>query len=172
MLSVLFRIFYRFRNRFQNRKRTLESTNITPFSQKYFTEKFAQLGLQDYVYENYSFADISEMKKVMENQMVVVKMSSEASNKGFEVTVDATTEGELTCLVKNTQNQTVMQRTQRLINGLNTVAIDMKGFSEGIYKLVLIRDKEEETLVLRKTREDMDSNSNVASDRKAKPAKN
>ncbi len=119
-----------------------------------------------------SHTDPISVKKVMENQMVVVKMSSESSNKGFEVTIDAMTEGELTCLVKNTQNQTVMQRTQRLINGLNTVAIDMKGLAEGIYKLVLVRDKEEETLVLRKTREDMDSNSNVASDRKAKPAKN
>ncbi len=38
------------------------------FSQKYFTEKFAQLGLLDCVYENYSFADISEMKKVINTQ--------------------------------------------------------------------------------------------------------
>ena len=36
------------------------------FSQKYFTEKFAQLGLVDHVYENYSFADISDMKKVID----------------------------------------------------------------------------------------------------------
>lgn len=38
------------------------------FSQKYFTEKFAQLGLNDCVYENYSLKDISELQGVLETQ--------------------------------------------------------------------------------------------------------
>lgn len=35
------------------------------FSQKYFTEKFAQLGLNDCVYENHSLKDISELNEVL-----------------------------------------------------------------------------------------------------------
>ncbi len=35
------------------------------FSQKYFTEKFAQLGLTDCVYENFSFKDIDELPQVL-----------------------------------------------------------------------------------------------------------
>jgi len=36
------------------------------FSQKYFTEKFAQLGLTDCVYENFSLPDIKEFSGVLE----------------------------------------------------------------------------------------------------------
>lgn len=36
------------------------------FSQQYFTEKFQQLGLRDYVYENYSFENIHELSAVIE----------------------------------------------------------------------------------------------------------
>jgi shikimate dehydrogenase len=36
------------------------------FSQRYFTEKFRQLGLTDCVYENFSLPDISELKTVLE----------------------------------------------------------------------------------------------------------
>ena len=35
------------------------------FSQKYFTEKFAQLGLTDCVYENFSFPDIQQLADVL-----------------------------------------------------------------------------------------------------------
>ncbi len=38
------------------------------FSQKYFTEKFAQLGLTDCVYENYSLKEIGELKIILQNQ--------------------------------------------------------------------------------------------------------
>jgi shikimate dehydrogenase len=36
------------------------------FSQKYFTEKFLNLGLNDCVYENYSLQDINELKAVLD----------------------------------------------------------------------------------------------------------
>ena len=35
------------------------------FSQKYFTEKFAQLGLTDCVYDNFSFPEIHELQNVL-----------------------------------------------------------------------------------------------------------
>ena len=37
------------------------------FSQKYFTEKFAQLGLGDCVYENFSVKEIGELNNILEN---------------------------------------------------------------------------------------------------------
>lgn len=38
------------------------------FSQKYFTEKFAQLGLTDCVYENFSLPDIKELSVVLKEK--------------------------------------------------------------------------------------------------------
>lgn len=48
------------------------------FSQKYFTEKFAKLGLSDCVYENYSLKDISELQGVLDTQ---------ADLRGLNVTI-------------------------------------------------------------------------------------
>jgi len=47
------------------------------FSQKYFTEKFAQLGLTDCVYENYSLKDISELDPILK----------QADLCGFNITI-------------------------------------------------------------------------------------
>ena len=38
------------------------------FSQKYFSDKFAKLGIIDYVYENHQLSNISELKTLLETQ--------------------------------------------------------------------------------------------------------
>lgn len=48
------------------------------FSQKYFTEKFARLGLTDYVYENFSLPDIAELKNILESRKDLL---------GFNITI-------------------------------------------------------------------------------------
>lgn len=48
------------------------------FSQHYFTEKFARLGLTDYVYENFSLPDIYELKGILENRKDL---------RGFNITI-------------------------------------------------------------------------------------
>jgi shikimate dehydrogenase len=48
------------------------------FSQKYFTEKFADLGLEGYSYENFSVPDISGFKKILEETKDL---------KGFNITI-------------------------------------------------------------------------------------
>lgn len=48
------------------------------FSQKYFTEKFADLGLNGYFYENFSVPEISGFKKILEETKDL---------KGFNITI-------------------------------------------------------------------------------------
>ena len=48
------------------------------FSQKYFTEKFAQLGLTDYVYENFSLPTIEEFSEVLNTRKDL---------RGFNITI-------------------------------------------------------------------------------------
>lgn len=47
------------------------------FSQKYFTEKFVELGLTDYVYENFSLENIEELFAVLKD----------SSLRGFNITI-------------------------------------------------------------------------------------
>lgn len=47
------------------------------FSKKYFTEKFAQLGLADCVYENYSLKQMVELGAILQNQDI----------SGFNITI-------------------------------------------------------------------------------------
>jgi shikimate dehydrogenase len=48
------------------------------FSQKYFTEKFAELGLTDCVYENFSLASIDELQTVL---------NEKTDLRGFNITI-------------------------------------------------------------------------------------
>ena len=48
------------------------------FSQKFFTEKFAQLGLSDCVYENYSLKEIEELSAIL---------ASQTDLRGFNITI-------------------------------------------------------------------------------------
>jgi shikimate dehydrogenase len=48
------------------------------FSQKYFTEKFQQLGISDTAYENFSIPDIQELKQIL---------SSRKDLQGFNITI-------------------------------------------------------------------------------------
>ena len=47
------------------------------FSQKYFTEKFVELGLNDYVYENFPLENIEELVAILKDP----------SLRGFNITI-------------------------------------------------------------------------------------
>ena len=46
------------------------------FSQKYFTEKFTQLGLTDCVYENFSLPDIKDLSVVLKERFRLLPLSN------------------------------------------------------------------------------------------------
>lgn len=115
---------------------------------------------------SFSYTEVAVVKKTSQNQLMVAKISAETIDSVYTVTVDAMTDGMLTCTLKDARGTIISQTTHEVTAGLNDFSFDMTGQKEGTYKLSLSRDKEEEVLVIRKVAEDATFRPAVASTKK------
>ena len=103
---------------------------------------------------------------------MVARMTNVATKDLFEVTIDAFKQGEMTYELANWKQESVLKDKLLVVNGLNEVAVDLIDQKEGIYKLNLSMDGEEETLVIKKVADEIKSKANVASKAKLDKGKN
>ena len=113
----------------------------------------------------FSYSDVLTVKKKLETNVMLVQLSDETVNKSFDFTVDAMKEGGAVLQLVDGAGTIAWQGTKMLTNGLNTISIDMTAQREGVYKVVVIMDKDEKSLTIRKTYDEVERASNVA-DRK------
>jgi hypothetical protein len=114
-----------------------------------------------------SYSEIIMMNRQKANNLALVQMSSETTARLFSCAVDAYTEGSAKLSLVNGQGQTVWQGDQKFTDGLNSVTVDLSGQKEGTYKLMIELNKETETLVIRKSLDDVERKINVATTRRA-----
>ncbi len=100
---------------------------------------------------SHSFSRIAIVQKTMENNFMIVAMSSTIVNETFEAQIDATKKMEASYQLLNLKNEVLIEDKISLINGLSNLIIDTKDLKEGTYKLNIQVDSEVERLVLRKT---------------------
>ena len=115
----------------------------------------------------YSFSEVAVVNRKQANNLVVVQMSSETTTRLFSCAIDAFTEGVATLKLVDGTGKVVAQSTKNITNGLNTVNVDFDGQRDGTYKLVVSLNGEEETLVVRKTLDEIEKRVNVATNRRA-----
>ena len=120
---------------------------------------------------SFTFSDVVTVYKKVQNQLMVVQLSSESVQKSFSMTLDALSEGDVKIIVKDASGAIVSEKQKHLINGLNDIAVDLAGQREGAYKVVIQRNAEEKTFTVRKVADEMERNVNVASDKKANPGR-
>jgi len=111
---------------------------------------------------HYEYSETVMMKKTMQNEFMVVAMSQTTTNKMFDLTIQAWNKGEIKYSLISYKGEIVFEATQFIEPGFNEIQINLEGEQEGIYKLSLQLDEEEERLVIQK-REDAISRTNVAS---------
>lgn len=114
-----------------------------------------------------NLSDVFTMTRKVQNLFTVVKMSPEGVAKAYNFTIDASYDGALVVFLKDASAKTVFQKTYYVRNGLNDFSIDMSDKPEGTYKVVLSRANEEETLVMRKSLDEVDRRTNVATNKSA-----
>ena len=100
--------------------------------------------------------------------MLLVQISSETVTKSFDFTIDALKDGGAVFQLVDGTGQVAWQGTKMLTNGLNNISIDLSAQKEGVYKVLVIMDKDEKTLTIRKSYDDVERAANVATERKAK----
>jgi hypothetical protein len=117
---------------------------------------------------SFSYTDILTINKKIENNVMLVQISNETVTKSFDFTVDALKDGGAVFQLMDGKGQIVWQGTKMLINGLNNISLDLTAQKEGVYKVLMIMDKDEKTLTIRKSYDDVERAANVATERKAK----
>jgi hypothetical protein len=115
----------------------------------------------------FSYTEVIVVNKKLDNNLVVVQMTSETTSRLFACMIDAQIDGDAKLTLLDTGGQMVWQGNQKMTAGLNNITIDLSSHREGTYKLVVTMGKEAETLVLRKSLDEVEKRINVATTKRA-----
>ena len=114
----------------------------------------------------YSYSEVLIVNKKMDNDMVVVQMTSETTSRLFACMIDAMKDGEAKLQLLDASGKSIWQSTQKMTAGLNNITVDLSAHREGTYKFVVTMGKEDETLVIRKSLDEVESKINVATNKR------
>jgi hypothetical protein len=115
---------------------------------------------------SFNHSEVLTINKKIETNVMLVQLSDETVNKSFDFTVDALKDGGVVFQLVDASGQIAWQGTKMLTNGLNAISIDLSAQKEGTYKVVVIMDKDEKMLTIKKSLDDVERAANVASERK------
>jgi hypothetical protein len=108
------------------------------------------------VEDSYSYTDILKLKKTTTNNFMVARMTSPNTANQFTATLDVFKEGDLRYEVRDLENNVIFASVAPMQNGLNDITIDLSAAKPNIYRLFLLMDKEEESIVLQKTLDEVE----------------
>lgn len=122
---------------------------------------------------SFSFTDVLKVKKTVTNNFMIARMTSPNTSADFTATIDAFKDGNLRYELRDLAGTVLFKSMIPVQNGLNEVSISLADYKENIYKLFFIMDKEEESVVLQKTMDEIErSKVPVASGVNGKSGKN
>jgi len=110
-----------------------------------------------------SYSQTTIVHKKMENNFMVMSMSSPETVKQFEVTIDFADEGVIEYQLCSLSGEKIKEVEQSVSPGLNSLFFNLENEHEGIYKILIKMGEEEETLIIRKVMDELKSKPNVAS---------
>ncbi len=115
----------------------------------------------------YSYSEVLIVNKKLDNNLIVVQMTSESTSRLFACMIDAMVAGDAKLQLLDASGISVWESKQKMTEGLNNVTVDLAVHREGTYKLVVSMGKEDETLVIRKSLDEVESKINVATTKRA-----
>lgn len=110
-----------------------------------------------------SYSQTIMVKKVLENEFMVLAMSRTTTNDKFTIAVDALIDDEISYSVKNENRELVFTDKQPLFYGINEIMINVGDEPEGTYFITLKVKNEKESLIIRKVDDEIKKKENVAS---------
>ncbi len=121
---------------------------------------------------SFSYSDIVTVKREFKNDFMVARMSSVTATESFAVTIDALKDGEMSYNLANLKGEMMLEDKMIVVNGLNDLEVSLAEQNEGIYKLNLEMDGEQETLVVKKVLDEITKKQNMASKDKGNSGRN
>lgn len=110
-----------------------------------------------------SYSEILELEKETPNYFTITAMTNTTTSNWLEIGLESAVSGIITYKVKNADDEVVIDNSQQLNTGLNSIAFNLTDEPEGTYFLVLTLDDEQEEIVIRKINDDLIKKPNVAS---------
>jgi len=108
------------------------------------------------------------VNKTIQNQFMVVAMSSTTFDKNFQLTVEIIEDITIEYDIYTLEGELIRQNKEELSYGLNDIYISLEDEKEGFYKIILRLNEEEENLIVMKTDDVTKKPAGVASQRKQK----
>ena len=116
----------------------------------------------------FNYTEILAINKKLQTCVMLVQLNSEMVTKSFDMTLDALKDGGIILQLLDGAGTIAWQGTRMLTAGLNNISIDMTAQRDGVYKVVVIMERDEKTLTIRKAVDEAERRANVASQRKTK----
>jgi len=111
-----------------------------------------------------SFSQTVILKNQFLNNFLVLNMSNTSTVDYFDITFDATTEKTMTySLINRKTKDVIKESTLDVINGINSITIDLREEQIGIYEVLLKIEEEEEILIIQRIKDELQKKPNVAS---------
>lgn len=119
-----------------------------------------------------SLSEVIAVPQVFENNFQVVSMSNVATQDKFEASIDSSIDGDMSVELLNLRGDKVFGDEAVILAGLNDISIDLTSHEEGIYRLVMTMNNEEEVLVIKKVTDEIAKRPNVASSKRFNKGRN
>ncbi|MEL6867456.1 MAG: hypothetical protein AAFP19_23730 [Bacteroidota bacterium] len=114
-----------------------------------------------------SYSQTIIIKRVIPNEFMIVAMTNTTTNKLFNLSLDAMTEGSLSYSLRSIKGDLIFEGQQELVFGLNDIEFNLEDETAGVYRIELKKGEEEESLVIQKVDDEMMKKENVASKRQS-----
>lgn len=105
----------------------------------------------------YSHTNPITLHRKTVNNFMVARMTSPNTSNAFTATLDAFKNGDVFYELRDLEDNVIFSSVSTIKSGLNDISIDLSPLKPNIYRLFLRMDKEEESIVLQKTLDEVES---------------
>lgn len=114
----------------------------------------------------YSYSETVTIHKKIEANSMLVQHFDETVKNAYDFILESAKEGKVRLKLIDDNDNIAWEGTKELSKGLNNLSIDLTTQSEGIYKVIVLMERDEQVLIIRKSQDEVQRSSNVANIKK------
>jgi hypothetical protein len=114
----------------------------------------------------FSYSEIVTIHKKIEVSTMLVQHLDETVKNAYDFILESAKEGKVRLKLIDNNDNIVWEGAKELSKGLNNVSIDLTTQTEGIYKVIVLMERDEQVLTIRKSQDEVQRASNVANIKK------
>lgn len=114
----------------------------------------------------FSYSDVVTVHKKIEVNSMLVQSFDKTVKNSYDFILEAAKSGMANIQLIDSDDNIAWQGVKEVSKGLNNMAIDLSAQSEGVYKVIILMERDERVLTIRKASDEIERASNVANIKK------